>query len=51
MVGPDGSVLAGPIVGEAGMLVVPLDLGALRTARRQFDPVGHYARPDVFGRS
>ena len=48
IVGPDGSVLAGPLVGEAGMLVAKLDLGELTLARRQFDPIGHYARPDVF---
>ncbi|HVF20947.1 MAG TPA: nitrilase-related carbon-nitrogen hydrolase, partial [Mycobacteriales bacterium] len=48
IVGPDGNVLAGPLVGEPGMLVATLDLGALRTARREFDVVGHYARPDVF---
>ena len=48
IVGPDGSVLAGPLVGEAGMLVAKLDLGDLTLARRQFDPIGHYARPDVF---
>lgn len=48
VVGPDGSVLAGPMSGEAGMLVVTLDLDSLAVARRQFDPVGHYARPDVF---
>ncbi|MGZ4725651.1 MAG: carbon-nitrogen hydrolase family protein [Ilumatobacteraceae bacterium] len=48
IVGPDGSVVAGPLVGEAGMLVATLDLADLTLARREFDPVGHYARPDVF---
>lgn len=48
IVGPDGSVLAGPLTERAGMLVATLDLDALRAARREFDPVGHYARPDVF---
>jgi nitrilase len=48
IVGPDGSVLAGPLIGEAGMLVAKLDLGDLTLARRRFDPIGHYARPDVF---
>lgn len=48
IVGPDGSVLAGPISEQAGMLVAELDLAALTIERRQFDPVGHYARPDVF---
>ncbi len=48
IVGPDGSVIAGPLVGEAGMLVTTFDLADLTLARREFDPVGHYARPDVF---
>ena len=48
IVGPDGTVLAGPITEQAGMLVAELDLGELVTQRRQFDPVGHYARADVF---
>ena len=48
VVGPDGTVLAGPLSETAGMLVVTLDLGELVAARRQFDPIGHYARPDVF---
>ena len=48
VVGPDGSVLAGPITERAGMLVVELDLALLTTERRQFDPVGHYARGDIF---
>jgi len=48
IVGPDGVVLAGPITGQPGRLVVTLDLGALIAQRREFDPIGHYARPDVF---
>lgn len=47
VVGPDGRVLAGPLWEKAGMLVARLDLEELVDARRQFDPVGHYARPDV----
>jgi nitrilase len=48
IVGPDGTVVAGPLTEQAGMLVATLDLGRLTTARREFDPVGHYARNDVF---
>jgi nitrilase len=47
IVGPDGTVLAGPLTESAGMLVATLDLDALALARREFDPIGHYARPDV----
>jgi nitrilase len=48
VVGPDGDVLAGPLVGEEGIVLADLDLDAARESRRQFDPVGHYSRPDVF---
>lgn len=47
IVAPDGKVLAGPLTETSGMLVVTLDLDSLALARRQFDPVGHYARSDV----
>ena len=48
IVGPDGMLLAGPLVGETGILYAELDIAAARRGRREFDPVGHYARPDVF---
>jgi nitrilase len=48
IVGPEGEILAGPLVGEAGTIYAELDLGAARVSRRQFDPTGHYNRPDVF---
>ncbi len=48
IVGPEGEILAGPLVGEEGILYAELDLAAARTSRRQFDVAGHYARPDVF---
>jgi nitrilase len=48
IVGPDGGILAGPITEQPGMLVATLDLGLLTAARREFDPIGHYARSDVF---
>ncbi|MGI8684858.1 MAG: carbon-nitrogen hydrolase family protein [Acidimicrobiales bacterium] len=48
VVGPDGALLAGPLIGEAGVLYATVDAGAARVGRQQFDPVGHYARADVF---
>jgi nitrilase len=48
IVGPEGEVLAGPLVEEEGILVAELDVDRARASRRQFDPVGHYARSDVF---
>ena len=46
--GPDGDLLAGPLIGSEGIVFADLDLARIAAARRQFDPVGHYARPDVF---
>ena len=48
IVDPTGTVLAGPLVREEGILYAELDLDAARARRRLFDPVGHYNRPDVF---
>jgi nitrilase len=44
---PDGSVLAGPLWDEEGILYADLDPDALYAARQRFDPAGHYHRPDV----
>ena len=48
IVDPGGTVVAGPLVREEGILFATLDLDAARARRRLFDPVGHYNRPDVF---
>ncbi|WP_257459107.1 carbon-nitrogen hydrolase family protein [Archangium lipolyticum] len=48
IVSPFGEVLAGPLWDEEGLLTADLDLGLLTRARLDFDPCGHYARPDVF---
>ena len=47
IVAPGGEVLAGPLTGEAGTVAVTCDLARIADGRRWFDPVGHYARPDV----
>jgi nitrilase len=47
IVGPLGDVLAGPLYGSEGILYADLDMHAVTRARYDFDPVGHYARPDV----
>jgi len=43
-----GRVLAGPLIGEPGILYAEIDAQRARVARRHFDVVGHYSRPDVF---
>ena len=48
IVGPEGEILAGPLIGQEGIVTAELDVSAARTSRRQFDPSGHYSRPDVF---
>ena len=47
VVAPGGEILAGPLVGERGIVSAELDLGSIPAGRRMFDPVGHYSRPDV----
>jgi len=47
IVGPLGEVLAGPLWDEEGILIADLDLARIAEAKLDFDPVGHYARPDV----
>ncbi|KAJ3406331.1 Nitrilase [Chytriomyces hyalinus] len=48
IVGPLGNVLAGPLFGERGILCAVVDKDRIHEAKMDFDPVGHYARPDVF---
>jgi nitrilase len=48
IVGPLGDVLAGPLYGEAGLVMAEIDTDELTGARYDFDVVGHYSRPDVF---
>jgi hypothetical protein len=43
-----GDIVAGPLVEEEGILYADLDADKARGQRYAFDPVGHYARPDVF---
>ena len=45
---PLGKVLAKPVYGEDALLTAELDLSVIPQAQMDFDPVGHYARPDVF---
>jgi nitrilase len=45
---PDGSWLAEPIADQERLLVADIDPQAVRAARQNFDPTGHYSRPDVF---
>jgi nitrilase len=46
--GPDGHWLIPPVVGEEGVIIGDLDLDRVFRERLNFDPTGHYTRPDVF---
>jgi nitrilase len=48
IVGPLGDILAGPLIGESGLLTATINTDDLIGARYDFDPIGHYARPDIF---
>lgn len=45
--GPDGEWVIEPLVGEERLLVAEIDHRFVRMERQNFDPVGHYSRPDV----
>jgi nitrilase len=45
--GPDGAWLIEPVADEETLLVATLEHRCVRAERQNFDPVGHYARPDV----
>ncbi len=48
IIDPLGKVLAGPVYNEDALLTAELDMTLIARAQMDFDPVGHYARPDVF---
>nr|WP_299341523.1 carbon-nitrogen hydrolase family protein [Allomuricauda sp.] len=45
--GPDGEWLVEPVVGEEGLIYQMLNINRVYEERQNFDPVGHYSRPDV----
>lgn len=48
IIDPMGRKLAGPVYNEDALLTAELDLSVIPRSQMDFDPVGHYARPDVF---
>ena len=44
---PDGSWVLPPLIGEEGLRYCTLDAAFIRRERQNFDPSGHYSRPDV----
>ena len=45
--GPDGEWVIHPVEGEERLIVADLDHSRVSAERQNFDPSGHYARPDV----
>jgi len=45
--GPDGEWILEPVLHQAGNLYVELNFERVLQERQNFDPVGHYSRPDV----
>lgn len=44
---PDGSWVVEPFINEEKLITATLDLNKVYEERQNFDPSGHYARPDV----
>ncbi|NND52996.1 MAG: carbon-nitrogen hydrolase family protein [Flavobacteriaceae bacterium] len=45
--GPDGEWIKEPLLDEEGLIIETLDFNRVLEERQNFDPVGHYSRPDV----
>ncbi len=44
---PDGSWVIEPIANQEGIFTAELDFNKVLQERQNFDPVGHYSRPDI----
>lgn len=45
--GPDGEWIVEPVLHKEGLIYASLDFNRVLEERQNFDPVGHYSRPDV----
>ncbi len=45
--GPDGEWIIEPVLHQEGLIYQELDFNRIYEERQNFDPVGHYSRPDV----
>jgi len=48
IIAPNGDLIAGPLLGEEGILTAPANLGTVMLQKMIADHAGHYSRPDVF---
>jgi len=49
--GPDGAWIEEPVADDERLVIAEIDIAKVREERQNFDPTGHYARPDIFGLS
>lgn len=45
--GPDGEWILEPVVGKECLLTATIDINRVMEERQNFDPTGHYSRPDI----
>ena len=45
--GPDGNWIVPPVIGKEDLITATIDHNKVLEERQNFDPVGHYSRPDV----
>ena len=45
--GPDGEWVVEPVANEERLIVATINHKTVRAERQNFDPAGHYSRPDV----
>ena len=48
IIDPKGQIISGPLDAEEGIIYADVNLDLITEAKRMFDAVGHYSRPDVF---
>ena len=48
IIAPNGKILAGPVSSSEKIIYADINLNQIIEAKRMFDSVGHYSRPDVF---
>jgi nitrilase len=48
LAGPDGTWLVEPVAHEERLVVGDIDTAVVYGERQNFDPTGHYGRPDIF---
>lgn len=45
--GPNGEWIVEPVINKEGLIIQTIDFNSVLEERQNFDPVGHYSRPDV----